>query len=358
MTFPTYGSVFACILLSSVFMIVVCLLGNRINFILKNSANLLVFFMIMVMLRMFFPCNFVFTKNIYSTRALTVICDILMKHIWKDYSVSDVIIVVWILISFMYICKLIHTQIQFNRFLSILVPDNSNKIEKAYKSVQNNKNYKFEIYKIQGIKSPCITGLIHPKILLPEMDFTEKELQYIFKHELQHFNHHDLWLNMLCEIIMCFYWWNPFAYFLKEKFKDMLEFANDKKITESMNEMEIYEYLECMLKIIKNNKMHKKIPVLCFIGCGRSTLQQRFDLIIRGQEKKYKHRGYILYIMVFCFSYILSFVFAFEPEYNNPDHMSDEIIYNLENKDTFFIKNNKGYKIYYKGRFVGKCKSL
>ena len=25
---------------------------------------------------------------------------------------------------------------------------------------------------------------------------------------------------------------------------------------------------------------------------------------------------------------------------------------------TFFIKNNKGYKIYYKGRFVGKCKSL
>lgn len=337
MIFPTYGSVFACILLSSVFMIVVCLLGNRINFILKNSANLLVFFMIMVMLRMFFPCNFVFTKNIYSTRALTVICDILMKHIWKDYSVSDVIIVVWILISFMYICKLIHTQIQFNRFLSILVPDNSNKIEKAYKSVQNNKNYKFEIYKIQGIKSPCITGLIHPKILLPEMDFTEKELQYIFKHELQHFNHHDLWLNMLCEIIMCFYWWNPFAYFLKEKFKDMLEFANDKKITESMNEMEIYEYLECMLKIIKNNKMHKKIPVLCFIGCGRSTLQQRFDLIIRGQEKKYKHRGYILYIMVFCFSYILSFVFAFEPEYNNPDHMSDEIIYNLENKDTFFI---------------------
>lgn len=65
----------------------------------------------------------------------------------------------------------------------------------------------------------------------------------------------------------------------------MLEFANDKKITESMNEMEIYEYLECMLKIIKNNKMHKKIPVLCFIGCGRSTVQQRFDLIIRGQEK-------------------------------------------------------------------------
>ena len=116
MIFPTYGSVFACILLSSVFMIVVCLLGNRINFILKNSANLLVIFMIMVMLRMFFPCNFVFTKNIYFTHALTIICNILMKHIWKNYSVSDVIIVVWILISLMYICKLIHTQIQFNRF--------------------------------------------------------------------------------------------------------------------------------------------------------------------------------------------------------------------------------------------------
>ena len=76
-----------------------------------------------------------------------------------------------------------------------------------------------------------------------------------------------------------------------------------------MNEMEIYEYLECMLKIIKNNKMHKKIPVLCFIGCGRSTVQQRFDLIIRGQEKKYKHRGYILYIMVFLFQLYFKFCF-------------------------------------------------
>ena len=88
----------------------------------------------------------------------------------------------------------------------------------------------------------------------------------------------------------------------------MLEFANDKKITESMNEMEIYEYLECMLKIIKNNKMHKKIPVLCFIGCGRSTLQQRFDLIIRGQEKNINTED------IFCtlwFLFQLYFKFCF-----------------------------------------------
>lgn len=38
MIFPTYGSVFACILLSSVFMIVVCLLGNRMNFIKNNKG--------------------------------------------------------------------------------------------------------------------------------------------------------------------------------------------------------------------------------------------------------------------------------------------------------------------------------
>ena len=48
--------------------------------------------------------------------------------------------------------------------------------------------------------------------------------------------------------------------------------------------------------------------------------------------------------MIFCFSYILSFVFAFEPEYNNPDHKPDEVIYNLENKDTFFIKTIKDIK--------------
>ena len=86
--------------------------------------------------------------------------------------------------------------------------------------------------------------------------------------------------------------------------------------------------------------------------------QQRFDLIIKRTGEKIQTQRIYFVHYVFVSVIFLSFVFAFEPEYNNPDHMSDEIIYNLENKDTFFIKNNKGYKIYYKGRFVGKCKSL
>lgn len=281
-----------------------------------------------------------------------------MKHVWKDYKVSDLIITIWLLISISLLCRLIYTQIQFNRFLLVLVPDNSKEIRQVYQSVQNNRKCKLKIYIIHGINSPCITGLIHPKILLPQIEFTQKELHYILQHELQHYYHHDLWLNMLCEIIMCFYWWNPLAYLLKERFRDMLEFANDQKITESMNEIEVYEYLECILKIIKTNKIHKKLPAICFIGCGRSTFQQRFDLITRSQQKKYESKGYILYSMIFAMCYVLSFAFAFEPRYTRPHQKPKEAIYELEKENTFFVKSKQGYKIYHDGKFVGRCKSL
>ena len=81
-------------------------------------------------------------------------------------------------------------------------------------------------------------------------------------------------------------------------------------------------------------------------------------MIIKGQQKKHKSKGYILYFILFCFSYILSFIFAFEPKYSTPNHKPNEIIYNLENKNTFFVKSTKGYKIYYKGKLIGTCKSL
>ena len=108
MIFPTYGSVFACILLSTAFMFIVCSLGNRVNFILKNSANLLISFMLMVMLRMFFPCNFIFTKNIYSEHVLKAICNVLMIHIWKNYRISDIIIAIWAFVTMIYIYLILY----------------------------------------------------------------------------------------------------------------------------------------------------------------------------------------------------------------------------------------------------------
>ena len=46
-------------------------------------------------------------------------------------------------------------------------------------------------------QSPMLLGFRDILIVLPELDYTEEELQLIFKHELTHYKHRDVLINLL-----------------------------------------------------------------------------------------------------------------------------------------------------------------
>lgn len=46
-------------------------------------------------------------------------------------------------------------------------------------------------------QSPMLLGFRDVMIVLPELDYTEEELQLIFKHELTHYKHRDVMVNLL-----------------------------------------------------------------------------------------------------------------------------------------------------------------
>lgn len=52
---------------------------------------------------------------------------------------------------------------------------------------------------LSEIGSPMMFGLLSPVILLPNRIFAEDELRLIFKHELTHFKHKDLWVKILID---------------------------------------------------------------------------------------------------------------------------------------------------------------
>ena len=52
---------------------------------------------------------------------------------------------------------------------------------------------KIRLQRNNKINSPMLYGIIKPSILLPDEKYSPQEYQYIFRHELSHYRHGDIW---------------------------------------------------------------------------------------------------------------------------------------------------------------------
>ena len=73
--------------------------------------------------------------------------------------------------------------------------------------------------------SPIMTGFIRPDIILPVGELKDKELSYIFIHELTHCRQKDLLYKWLIQFVVCVHWFNPFVYLLEKEVNKACELA-------------------------------------------------------------------------------------------------------------------------------------
>ncbi|MDF2674997.1 MAG: antirepressor regulating drug resistance protein [Clostridiales bacterium] len=102
------------------------------------------------------------------------------------------------------------------------------------------------IYKSNKITSPAVYGIIHPKIIIPEV-ITEGDINYIIIHEEVHIWRKDNLFRVIAVITACVHWFNPLSWvFLKCFFEDM-ELACDAKVLKNLEERQTKEYASAIL---------------------------------------------------------------------------------------------------------------
>ena len=69
-----------------------------------------------------------------------------------------------------------------------------------------------ELHHNAMIASPIMIGFFRPSIVLPIGELEDKELFYIFMHELRHYKQRDMFYKWLVQIVVCIHWFNPFVY--------------------------------------------------------------------------------------------------------------------------------------------------
>lgn len=158
------------------------------------------------------------------------------------------------------------------------------------------------------IDSPMMTGFFRPSILIPKaMEYTDpEELSYILRHELAHFQGHDIWLRLAVDLLTVLFWWNPAAYILRNSITHALELRSDARACRDLGREERMQYAEVIAAIARSIFKKRGLLATSWLGKRKNRLlQQRIGEVLHLSKAKTR-TGLVLFaaaFTIFVFSY-------------------------------------------------------
>lgn len=307
----------------------------------------------LLMVRLVMPIEFPFTRTVCLHNVLPGIYRFLIYRFELfSYSISvmDLLLCLWIagilLTGFLFVRRYRN----FHKILDYMAPIKSSQVQSILEDIAKEHRYRvdFKVITMDGIVSPMITGLLHPKIILPDIRFTDDELRYILNHETEHYYHHDLWLSAFSQFLSILYWWNPVCRYMQKSITASLELHNDMTTTAGLSAEKRFQYLECLYKVAKYGEDSQSSILLYFANLQKRMVKERFQLLTNDRPPKKGifihnliHVGILLLILV-SFTIVLE---PMAPPKDAPETFS-------KNFDTLYlVKNEDEFDLYVNGRY-------
>ena len=141
---------------------------------------------------------------------------------------------------------------------------------------------------------PMLAGFIHPTLYLPDECISRTDAAFIFRHELTHYKHGDLWLKLLLLAARCLHWFNPLVHLIARFAQEDIEAACDDAVVRGHDGAYRRAYGETILRSAIAQAKKRKALVSCF-GDDKKTLMRRFEGLF---DKSVKKRGVALVVMI------------------------------------------------------------
>src|SRR5665647_2089009 len=132
--------------------------------------------------------------------------------------------------------------------------------------------------------TPMLIGILRPYIIIPDINFNEKQLKNILLHEIAHLKHFDIGVKWLTMIATSIHWFNPLMYFIKKEINHACELACDEAVIKDFNPTEKQAYDDTLISVVAEHKY--PIGVLqATMSEEKETLKERLVAIIQHNKK-------------------------------------------------------------------------
>ncbi len=168
--------------------------------------------------------------------------------------------------------------------------------KKAYDGCSAQGSYPLRVSKHTA--TPLTIGFLShgsTYILLPEKDYTDSELELIFRHELVHLQRDDIAVKVHMTIFRAILWFLPFIWFTGKKVSADIELSCDQAVISGLSEEQKQEYAELILNTAGRDKG--------FTSCLSASAESLRYRVANLFDKKKKSNG--IFLIAICLFFVL-----------------------------------------------------
>ena len=157
-------------------------------------------------------------------------------------------------------------------------------------------SHRISIKRCALIKSPMLIGFIRPIILLPTTVMEDQAMNMVLEHEVIHYVHKDIWINLLGMIAMCTHWFNPLVKLCCRAMQEEGEAFCDATLLANRSLTYRRYYGEMIIQSLSRGVSEPIALSTCFYG-KKFNFKKRI-LSIMDTSKKLKRFSFIVVISV------------------------------------------------------------
>lgn len=156
--------------------------------------------------------------------------------------VGMVLCIVWLGGCVCWLCAYIRQRILCSRFRKSAFPCKK-KVQALFEETCESlgiRKGRCEIVQSYGVRVPCVSGILHPKVYLPVEEYSEEQLRIFLLHEMLHYQQKDLWLKQITSLLYIVHWFNPVMWAFSKWVGLWSEYSVDYKACRRLGDLKSY----------------------------------------------------------------------------------------------------------------------
>ena len=204
--------------------------------------------------------------------------------------------------------------IKLRRTLAKIAVEPSSEMQEIFHSMNTCPRAKLQCY--SGVSTPFITGLIRPRVYLPEKGISPEDIPLALSHELVHIKRRDLLIKLAAEAVCILHFYNPLIWLLRGSIDRYCELSCDEQATRELNSELRRRYGMMLLSLMKQSRSPRSCACLCE---GERNIRKRLDAIMN-VRKSTRAGLFITAVLMLCAVVISGCAFSLthEPSEKSP----------------------------------------